>query len=77
MTRDEYQALKDKAYVLSDERFEKMEDNGWCYISLNPIYSDEAIEENIGKLSKYNKVKIYKGTTRIRGVYRYYGMGKY
>ena len=76
MTREEYNKLRDKAYILSEDRFDKMEENDWCYISLNPLYDDEAIEENIQKLSEYDKVKIYKSTTRVRGIYRYYAMVK-
>ena len=76
MTREEYNKLKDKAYILSENRFDEMEEKDWCYMSLNPLYSDEAIEENVKKLSEYDKVKIYKRTTRVRGIYSYYAMVK-
>lgn len=76
MTREEYFRLKSKAYVLSEKRFEQMEDNGWCYISLHQVMSEQFINENVEKLSRYSKVKIYEATTCVKGLHSYFAMVK-
>lgn len=74
MTKEEYKKLKDKAYTLSESRYDKMTDGDWCHVSLSQMADDE--DENIAKLSEYEQVKIYKATTRIRGYYKYYALVK-
>ena len=72
MTRMEYERLRNKAYILSAERQEKMIANGWRLICL----SFNRDESDIVKLNNYNNVKIYKGTTAVRGMYNYFAMVK-
>lgn len=76
-----YQTYKTKegkevnAYYITDERFKKMEENGYLWKSSN---FTESAQECYDRLSKeYSIVKIYSHGTRVKGIRHLYAMVKY
>lgn len=73
MTVEEYRALERKAYVLGGKGQDRMIDNGWHIVCISPFDSDTKTAE---RLSGYDKVKVYKATTAVRGYHHTFAMVK-
>lgn len=64
-----------RTYVLTEERFMSMEENGYIYKSISCM---ESCQEAYDRLSeRYGVVKIYESTTAVRGYHKLYAMCKY
>lgn len=74
MTVEELNVLMNKAYLLGGKGQDRMCDNGWNIVCIH--YPFESLEEIANKLSYYDKVKIYKASTSVRGIHNYFAMVK-
>lgn len=56
--------------LLSDKEYERMERNGWYLVSFDGFESPAQSDKKARLKARYNTIKVYYRTTRVRGYYR-------
>lgn len=63
-----------RSYIISEERFLRMEKNGYHYEIANCHECEQELYDRLS--SKYETVRIYESTTRVKGCHDIYAMVK-